>query len=183
MRRRLLLAAVLMAMLLLAGCASQDSDTSTDGPAGGSTDGAVSALPPPADRPAPRSFAVTDLDGAEITLDGLRGQPVVVNFFESWCTTCQGEQPALNEAALLSDAAFVGISYRDTAESGRSYRDQFEVPYQLAHDAEGAVWRDYQVPGQPTTVVLDTEGREAARYVGPVTAPELRAVLDGLAAE
>ena len=126
-------------------------------------------------------FAVTAFTagGGAIDLAGLRANgPVVVNFFESWCSTCNHEQPDLNSVAVryAGRVAFVGISNRDTVEDGLRYAAKHAVPYPLAHAPE--VWRSYGVPYQPTTVVISRDGRELERWSGAVTAEQLTTALD-----
>ncbi|HSO51514.1 MAG TPA: redoxin domain-containing protein, partial [Actinomycetes bacterium] len=86
-------------------------------------------LPAPQRQPAP-ALQVTAFDGRRISLDGLDGlggRPVVVSFFESWCGTCQAEQPDLTKVAADFDGrvGFVGVSYRDTVAAGRAYQRRF----------------------------------------------------------
>jgi peroxiredoxin len=135
-------------------------------------------------RPAP-ALRVTAFDGRTITLAGLRGRPVVVSFFESWCPVCQAEQPGLSRVAreLEGEAGFVGVSYRDTEAAGRAYGRRFDVPYPLANDASGRIWARWQVPFQPVTVVVDKQGRIAARFDRAVMSTRLRATLAYLAGE
>ena len=125
------------------------------------------------------SVAAFTHSGQQIDLAKLRGSgPVVVNFFESWCGTCNHEQPDLNAVAdrYAGRVAFVGLSNRDTVADGRQYAAKHAVPYPLAHAPD--VWRAYGVPYQPTTVVIGRDGRELQRWVGAVTADQLTATLD-----
>ena len=87
-------------------------------------------------KPAP-ALRVTAFDGDTVTLDGFRGRPVVVNFFESWCGTCQVEQPDLSKVATeyAGKASFLGISYQDTVDAGRAYQRRFGISYPLADGA------------------------------------------------
>jgi len=78
-------------------------------------------LPPPGllpmarRKPAP-GLEVTAFDGRTVSLNAMGGRPAVVSFFESWCGTCQAEQPDLTKVAadFAGRVGFVGISYRDT---------------------------------------------------------------------
>lgn len=135
-------------------------------------------------RPAP-ALRVTTLDGRTLTLDGFRGRPVVVSFFESWCPICQAEQPDLSRVAreLSGRVGFVGVSYHDTVAAGRAYRRRFDVSYPLANDASGRTWARWGVPYQPVTVLVDTQGRIAERFDGGTTAGTLRAALAYLLSE
>jgi thiol-disulfide isomerase/thioredoxin len=98
---------------------------------------------------------VTAFDGRPVTLDGFRGRPVVVSFFESWCPICQVEQPDLSRVAeeYAGRVGFVGVSHHDTVAAGRAYQRRFKVPYPLANDASGRTWARWGVPYQPVTVL------------------------------
>jgi thiol-disulfide isomerase/thioredoxin len=135
-------------------------------------------------KPAP-ALRVTAFDGRTVVLDGFRGRPVVVSFFESWCGICQAEQPDLSKVAAdyAGKAGFVGVSYHDTVEAGRGYQRRFDVPYPLANDRSGKTWARWGVPYQPVTVLVDAEGRVAERLDGGTTGGTLRAAIDYLISE
>jgi peroxiredoxin len=135
-------------------------------------------------KPAP-ALRVTAFDGRTVVLDGFRGRPVVVSFFESWCGICQAEQPDLTKVAgdFGGRVGFVGVSYRDTVAAGRTYQRRFKVPYPLANDASGKTWARWGVPYQPVTVLVDAEGRVAERLDGGTTGGTLRAAIDYLISE
>jgi peroxiredoxin len=147
-------------------------------------------LPPPGLVPAARRQAapalrVTAFDGHTVTLEGLRGRPVVVSFFESWCPICQEEQPDLSQVAreFAGRVGFVGVSYHDSVAAGRNYQRRFGVSYPLANDASGRTWARWRVPYQPVTVLVDTQGRVAERFDGGTTGGTLRAALAYLVGE
>jgi peroxiredoxin len=138
----------------------------------------------PRRRPAP-ALRVTAFDGSTVTLDGFRGRPAVVSFFESWCPTCRVEQPDLSKVAkeFGGRAGFVGVSNHDTVAAGRAYARRYDVPYPLANDASGKTWARWRVPYQPVIVVVDKQGRIAERFDGGTTGGTLRAALAYLAGE
>jgi peroxiredoxin len=147
-------------------------------------------VPPPGIVPAARRQAapalrVTAFDGRTVTLEGLRGRPVVVSFFESWCPICQEEQPDLSQVAreFAGRVGFVGVSYHDSVAAGRNYQRRFGVSYPLANDASGRTWARWRVPYQPVTVLVDTQGRVAERFDGGTTGGTLRAALAYLVGE
>jgi thiol-disulfide isomerase/thioredoxin len=146
--------------------------------------------PPPGIIPAARrksapALRVSSFDGRTVALDGFRGRPVVVNFFESWCGICQVEQPDLSKVAAdyAGKAGFVGVSYHDTVDAGRAYQRRFDVSYPLANDRSGKTWARWAVPYQPVVVLVDTEGRVAERFDGGTTGGTLRAAIDYLISE
>jgi peroxiredoxin len=135
-------------------------------------------------RPAP-TLRVTAFDGRTVTLEGFRGRPALVSFFESWCPICQEEQPDLSQVArqFAGRVGFVGVSYHDTVAAGRDYQRRFGVSYPLANDASGRTWARWQVPYQPVVVLVDKQGRIAERFDGGTTGGTLRAALAWLVGE
>lgn len=73
---------------------------------------------------------------------------------------------------------FVGVSNNDTVEDGEKYVEQFHVPYAMAHAPR--VWKLFDVPYQPVTIVIGPDGRIAGRLDGPVTYEALREVIEPL---
>ncbi len=68
---------------------------------------------------------------------------------------------------------FVGVSNNDTVSAGKSYAEDFDVPYALAHAPE--VWAQFGDPFRPTTIVIGPDGKIASTTTGPVTYEELKA--------
>ena len=196
MRHRFAFFAVLAALVLTAaGCAGDASSGQAAAPA--TTAAAPAAAGPPAThtetiRHAPKGLVptgrrepapglrVTAFDGREIDLARWKGQPVVVNFFESWCVVCRAEQDALTEVSrrFEDQVRFVGVSNNDTVSEGRKYQREFEIHYPLANDSSGRTWATWRVPYQPVTVVLDRHGRVAWRFDGGLEPGQLDPVLE-----
>lgn len=142
------------------------------------------------DRGAPVELSGSDLDGAEIDLADLRGKPVVVNVWASWCPPCISEQPDLNEAAdeLGDDVQFVGLNIRDAStDDAKAFVRDLEVPYASIYSADGAALLPFAgtlTPRSiPSTVVLDGKGRIAASVNGRIPTTQtlvsmVEAVLD-----
>jgi peroxiredoxin len=132
-------------------------------------------------KPAP-VLQVTDFQGRTHDLARLRGRPVVVNFFESWCVVCRTEQNDLDDVAedFEGRVQFLGVSNHDTVSEGRKYQQKFEIPYPLANDASGRTWAAWGVPYQPVTVVVDQRGRVAWRFAGLLEPGMLAPVLEYL---
>ena len=127
-------------------------------------------------RPAP-SFDLQTLDGGRLSLADLRGSPVVLNFWASWCIPCREEAPLLTAAAADYGARglrVVGIVYQDSAEGARGFMDRYGQTYPGLLDPDGRTAIDYGVFGIPETFFIDAAGIVRSRQVGPVTADDLR---------
>jgi len=192
----------LAASLAVATAACAGDPPSGQGAGGPATTTAAPATAPPATgeaapettRPAPHGLIpaahrkpapplqATDFEGRPHDLAELRGRPVVVNFFESWCVVCRTEQHDLNDVAVAfkGRVPFLGISNHDTVSEGRKYQRQYEIPYPLANDASGRTWAAWGVPYQPVTVVVDQHGRVAWRFDGLLERGKLDPVLEYL---
>jgi cytochrome c biogenesis protein CcmG/thiol:disulfide interchange protein DsbE len=134
-------------------------------------------------KPAP-PFALALFDGEHLSLDGLRGKVVVVNFWASWCfPACYEEAPVLEAAWRLyknKDVVIVGVNVQDTEKAAKEFMDRFQFTFPNGPDPGGKISIDYGVYGIPETFVLDKEGRIAHKHVGAVTADILSAQIEGL---
>ena len=185
-RRVLSLAGLGVLGLALAGCTEEDSlaQQANSGDQKGyiAGDGTVSEYP--ADqRGEPVQFTGTLFDGTTLSAEALRGSPALLNFWYAGCAPCRVEAPDLRELAERFDgqAAFYGVNLRDERATAEAFERTFEIPYPSIEDARGDVllnMTDY-VPPQavPSTLVLDVEGRVAARVLGAVEESTLRALL------
>lgn len=128
-------------------------------------------------------FAAELFDGTPVTGASLRGTPALLNFWYAACAPCRVEAPPRLPARAVRPAGvrFLGVNVRDTVTTAQAFERTFEIPYPSIEDARGEVllnMTDY-VPPQavPSTLVLDVEGRVAARVLGAVEESTLRALL------
>jgi cytochrome c biogenesis protein CcmG, thiol:disulfide interchange protein DsbE len=117
-------------------------------------------------------IVVEKLDGGQLRLSSLRGRPVVLNFWASWCVPCQTEAGALRQAAESrgDQVAFLGVDLRDAPEAARAYQDRVRLPYPVG-PAAGGVPAGYGPVQPPETFFVDRDGVAVARFVGPLTVP------------
>jgi cytochrome c biogenesis protein CcmG/thiol:disulfide interchange protein DsbE len=122
--------------------------------------------------PAAPEWTLERLDGkGELSLESLRGRPVVLNFWASWCGPCKDEAPILEEASQRwSDegVAFVGIDVKDFRGDARKFIERYGVTYPNVYDGKGSTIGRYGVTGYPETYFIDAEGRVRWRIAGPV---------------
>jgi peroxiredoxin len=115
-----------------------------------------------------------DLAGAPVRLADLRGHPVWISFWASWCPPCQAETPVLREtfaAYRPRGLALVAVSVQEsTVDDVRAYAAKYGLEYTVAADLAGDVFRRYRVYGLPTQVILDADGVIRAIIQGPVDA-------------
>ena len=144
----------------------------------------VTVVPEDQRRPLP-AFTGRTLDDQRIDLASLRGRPLVLNFWASWCGPCRAEQEGLELAAkTLSgrDVRMVGVNIRDDEGAASSYLREFDVGYPSLFDRPAVLSARLGALGPqapPYTLVVDAEGRVAARVFGalPGDRPEQQAAL------
>jgi thiol-disulfide isomerase/thioredoxin len=128
-----------------------------------------------------------DLAGQPITLASLRGRPVWINFFATWCPPCQEETPVLRDvyAAHQDEGlALVAVSVQETtADDVAAYVRRYSLGYTVGFDATSAVFHTYRAFGLPTQFFLDKNGVIRNVVLGPVTRDQVEAILAPLLAE
>jgi cytochrome c biogenesis protein CcmG, thiol:disulfide interchange protein DsbE len=125
------------------------------------------------DKEAPQ-FSLSGLNGPGVARDGLKGGPVLINFFASWCVPCRIEHPLLMRLAERDRVPLYGIDYKDKPEDAAKLLEQFGDPYRgIGLDRDGRVGLDFGVYGVPETYVLDSSGHIRKRFVGPLTAQQV----------
>lgn len=130
------------------------------------------------DQHAPQAQSVSPaVQAAEtVHLAVLAGRPVVVNFWASWCDACRAEAPTFETAwqrYRVQGVMFVGIDVNDTEQDSEVFMRQFGITYFNAPDATETIAVDYAVPGLPTTVFINGQGRVASKHIGALDAATL----------
>ena len=116
---------------------------------------AVPAFSLPPVRPEDRGFATTDLGG----------EPMLINYYASWCAACRIEHPLLMQGVMLH-----GIDWKDKPELGYKWISERGDPYvRVGSDESGRAGIDMGVSAVPETFVIDRQGRVRYRHVGAVT--------------
>ena len=129
-----------------------------------------------AGKPAP-TFSLKRLDnGQTVSLDQLKGRPLVINFWATWCGPCREEQEAINLGAeeLKDKATFIGVVFEDTPERASRYVRQTGDPMVQLVDPKSEMAIDYGTSGVPETYFIDAKGIIRNKYIGPISEPILR---------
>lgn len=114
-------------------------------------------------RPAPEVELKT-LGGERFRLSALKGHPVVMTFWGTWCPPCRKEFPELAEVFRkhgASGLAVVGVNQRDqelSIDDVRRFVDEMATPFTIVLDERGRSRRRYRLVGLPTTVFVDSDG-------------------------
>ena len=175
-------AAIALLALLTYGVLTQPADTTIDEAIARGEPVAAPAfelevLTPPRDArgPAVQAFAQAAADG-RVGIEELRGTPVVLNFWASWCEPCREEAPVLQSAweGSAGDGVLVlGLDMQDARPDARAFIEQFGLTYPNVREPGGDVARSYGMTGLPETFFISAQGDVVAHSRGAVGAAQL----------
>ncbi len=180
--------------LLLVGCAQQvdagqaiSGDVSELGYVSG--DGSTTIVAT-ADRVVAPELTGVTLEGDQFQLSDHRGQVVVVNVWASWCAPCRAEASELQEVWTQVEGKgvqFVGLNTRDSQAPADAFVARFAITYPNVVDTDGSrqlLFHDSLPPAAiPSTLVVDRQGRVAARAIGAVDRSRLLGLIEPILAE
>lgn len=175
----LLALSVATVLALAAGCSGDgggSGDGSRESPGQGAAINATSAPLLPT-----RVDALPEADASTLTalLEQLRGTPVLVNVWASWCGPCRAEAPALAAAAARygDRVQFLGVDVLDARESAVAFIEEQGWTWPHLFDVTGDVMNDRGMLGPPVTLFFDAEGVLVATWPGEISADVLEARL------
>ena len=127
-------------------------------------------------RPAP-PFALKAVGSGELLdIEKLRGRPVILNFWATWCGPCYEEHPTLvANARNLPGVQFVGVVFNDDEDKIMRFLAERGTAYPTLLDANGKTAIAYGVGGVPETFFINPAGTIVAKYAGPLSTAELQA--------
>ena len=184
-RRTLLLGVVatLVTLLALAAAAMSAAGRAGDDAAGPALPAA--GVPLQQRRPAGERFALPGRTvdgfggGPAVDLAELRGTPLVVNFWATWCAPCVKEMPDFQRVARQAGrrVTFLGVNVQDAPRNAEPFAAELGITYRLASDPRGELYREVGAFGMPTTLFVRPDGTVVYRHTGPLDVDELRQLL------
>lgn len=122
-----------------------------------------------------------ELLGADETLSSeeLRGKPVVMNFWASWCIPCETEAPLFKEAheRYGDRISFLGVNIKDAEDDALAFDEKWGLEYPDVRDVDNEIFADYGLTGQPETFFIDADGVIVEHVNGPVSPETLEVLL------
>lgn len=117
------------------------------------------------------AYAATTLAGDTVSLEGLRGQAVLLNIWATWCPPCREEMPelqALEEEYGPRGLRVVGVSIdgRGAEDAVRHFLEDYGIGFTILHDPDERVARAFRTAGVPETFLIGRDGRIAGRWIG-----------------
>lgn len=107
-------------------------------------------------------------------LSDLRGKPVIVNFWATWCLPCVEEMPTLDAARRTNpDLVILAVNRNESTEAISAFAPKVGVSFPLITDRDGVIGERYGVVNLPTTFFINSDGTIAVRHVGALTAERL----------
>ncbi|WP_303906675.1 peroxiredoxin family protein [Thiohalomonas denitrificans] len=152
MLHRLAVAALILALPMLASAAPRSQ-----------------GLTPVEERPPAPDFNLEDMEGEFHQLSEFRGQPVIINFWATWCPPCREEMPSMQRAwerLREEGVAMLAINVGETPDTVFQFTANYPVEFLLLFDLDSAVTEKWPVRGLPSTFVVDPEGRIVYQAIG-----------------
>lgn len=125
------------------------------------------------------NFRLTLDDGRALTLHDLKGRPVLINFWATWCGPCRLEMPEIVRTAQATpELVVLAVNVQEQRPQIEAFAKDFEMEMPIVRDEAGDVQNLYQVRGMPTTYFVDGNGVVRAVWAGVLTPSRLAELLD-----
>ncbi len=125
------------------------------------------------------NFSLTLDDGRSVTLHDLKGRPIMVNFWATWCGPCRIEMPEIVRTAQTTpDLVVLAVNVQEPLDLVQPFAQDFAMELPVVRDETGKVQDLYQIRGMPTTYFIDEKGIVRAVWAGILTPARLTELLD-----
>jgi len=127
-------------------------------------------------------FKLFNLDSEEVHLGELNGQPVLINFWATWCAPCRIEMPAIQnryEKFAEDGLVVLAVNFDEPKENVLSFAEEFGLTFEVLLDPGGEIQRSYRIRGYPTSFFIDSNGVIRVLHIGLMTEGQM----DGYLAE
>ena len=128
------------------------------------------------------AFSVKALDNKPLTLERLRGKPVYLNFFATWCAPCRDEAPGLiklSKQYAKRGLVIVGIDDQETKDKAQSFHDDFKIPYRIGL-GDAKMIANYGVIALPVHVFIDRKGFVKTYRLGEMAYPDIESAIKSI---
>lgn len=183
---------MVLALVLGAGCSASRSDqpvTSSGGNGGVGAEPSLTRVPPASRKPAPMASGTLLGSSQTVSTADYAGKVLVLNVWGSWCPPCRKEAPELQAASVATarTAQFLGINSKETDQAQPvAFVRTAKITYPSIYDPDSRVLLNFAgnlpLSQFPSTLVIDQQGRVAARIIGPTTKSTLVGLVDDVAA-
>ena len=129
-------------------------------------------------------ISLRDTNGNETTLSELRGRPVIVNFWATWCPPCRAEMPAMQRAYMdYADEKVIILAVnsinQDSLPAVKQFVDEFDITFPVLLDTQGIAANTYQISSLPTTFFIGKDGIISEVVIGgPMAEALLKSRID-----
>jgi len=113
--------------------------------------------------------------GGTLRLDALRGKPVYLNFFATWCGPCRDEAPSINalqKKYAKSGLTVVGVDILESAQKAREFQKQFALVYPIVVD-NGTMRDQYAINGLPVHAFITRDGIIKSIHIGEMSSAQI----------
>jgi peroxiredoxin len=120
-------------------------------------------------------FELMTLTGDMVKLSQFRGQPVVINFWGTWCPPCKNEMPLLQSTyeAHQPELVILAVNVNDAVGSVERFVEEMSLTFPILLDETGSVRMQFQVRGYPTTYFVDGDGVLREQFIGELNQEQI----------
>lgn len=125
-------------------------------------------------------FELQTIEGKSYKLSDLKGKPVMINFFATWCPPCRAEMPALQEAFAEYEAEgfiILAVNLNESDVAIRSFIERYNLTFPIIVDKQDKVSKAYDIVPLPTSYFVDRNGIVQGKWTGEIRKEQLRALI------